>query len=224
MASAVDVCNTALAYLGDTATVASIDPPSGSAQSSHCARFFPLALDELLEMHLWNFAATRVALAEVDNPSGSAWAYAYAAPADYVNIISIQDPDATDDYTVGRPWPYSIQTGDYLPTVSTYVPQPYQMSTDADGNDIILTNQENAVARYTRSIDNVGHAPPLFCEALARLLAAKLAGPLLKGDTGRAETKAQMQYFADAFSRAVESDGNQRRLNLTHAPAWMAGR
>ena len=36
MASDVQICNIALAHLGDTATVASINPPEGSAQAEHC--------------------------------------------------------------------------------------------------------------------------------------------------------------------------------------------
>lgn len=51
MASEVDICNLALARLGDNATVASIDPPEGSAQAEHCARFYAIARDSLLEMH-----------------------------------------------------------------------------------------------------------------------------------------------------------------------------
>ncbi len=50
MPSVVDLCNLALAYLGDDATVASIDPPEGSAQAEHCQRFYPIARDTLLQM------------------------------------------------------------------------------------------------------------------------------------------------------------------------------
>ncbi|NBQ76422.1 MAG: hypothetical protein EBU14_13895, partial [Acetobacteraceae bacterium] len=65
MASEVDICNLALANLGDTATVASINPPEGSAQSEHCSRFYPIARDTLLEMHNWNFSTRRILLPEV---------------------------------------------------------------------------------------------------------------------------------------------------------------
>ena len=59
MASEVDICNLALSHLGDTATIASLDPPEGSAQAEHCARFYPIARDSLLEMHAWGFATSR---------------------------------------------------------------------------------------------------------------------------------------------------------------------
>ena len=65
MASVVDICNLALGHLGDPATVSSIDPPEGSAQAQHCARFYPIARDSLLEMHSWNFSTYREALAHL---------------------------------------------------------------------------------------------------------------------------------------------------------------
>ena len=37
MATEVDICNLALAHLGDNATIASLKPPEGSAQAEHAA-------------------------------------------------------------------------------------------------------------------------------------------------------------------------------------------
>ena len=65
MASVVDICNLALAHLGDDATISSIDPPEGSAQAEHCKRFYTSARDTLLQLHPWNFASKRIALAEL---------------------------------------------------------------------------------------------------------------------------------------------------------------
>ena len=57
MATEVDICNLALAHLGDDATIASLSPPEGSAQAEKAARFYPIARNTLLEMHTWNFAS-----------------------------------------------------------------------------------------------------------------------------------------------------------------------
>src|SRR5512135_2814386 len=100
MASDVDICNLALAQLGDAAAVQSINPPDQSAQAAHCARFYPVARDALLEMHTWGFATLRVALAQVSNPFPQ-WQYAYAAPSDAINYLEVLDPNALDDYSVG---------------------------------------------------------------------------------------------------------------------------
>ena len=71
MASDVDICNLALSFLGDDANVSSISPPEGSQQSEHCARFYPIARDGLLQMHNWNWASRRRA-SEVRSSSPTA--------------------------------------------------------------------------------------------------------------------------------------------------------
>ena len=56
MASDVDICNEALSHLGDSATVSSINPPEGSAQAEHCARFYPTTLATLFGTPTWAMA------------------------------------------------------------------------------------------------------------------------------------------------------------------------
>jgi hypothetical protein len=154
MASPVDICNLALAHLGDTASVSSIDPPDGSAQAQHCARFYPIARNTLLEMATWGFATKRVALAQLTN-TWNQWTYAYAMPNGVLNLIAVLDPNATDDYsaalvsTTKFPCPNS---NDLLST--GYTPQPYTIETNDRGKQIILTNVQNALLRYTVIVDD----------------------------------------------------------------------
>lgn len=206
MASAIDICNQALSHLGDSATVASIDPPEGSAQAEHCARFYPMALAALLELHQWAFATRRATLAEVANPSTS-WAYAYAFPANTVNLISVLAPDALDDYSS-----------------EAYTPQDFSPEIDALGNDIILTNQPNAVLRYTELVSDTSKFTPLFVECLGWLLASKLAGPVLKGETGMAAAQACTKTFVYWFNKAIGSDAAQRKVTPRQHVGWMNAR
>ena len=60
MTTPVDIANLALAHLGENGTVASIDPPEGSAQAVHLARFYPIARDALQEAYPWNFCTRRI--------------------------------------------------------------------------------------------------------------------------------------------------------------------
>lgn len=225
MSSVVDICNSALANLGDSATVASIDPPEGSAQAEHCARFYPMALNTLLDAHNWGFATTRTALAEVSNPS-STWQYAYAAPSGCLTVIAILDPDATDDYSavLGSTVIYSDALGGTLPSQGVYTPQAFSMEVDADGNDIILTNQANAVARYTMLVTDSAKFPPLFTEALTWLLTAKLAGPVIKGAEGRAAAKDALVSFNYWFKQATASDAGNQSIKPTQQVDWMNAR
>lgn len=223
MASAVDICNLALSHLGDGATVVSIDPPEGSAQAEHCARYYPLALEAILEMHPWSFATTRERLAQVDNPS-STWAYAYAQPSDALNLLAILDPNAPDDYSgpiggvPGVVDPFVVSPG-------IYTPQPFAPETlDADGSDIILTNQADAVLRYTRLVTDTAKFTPLFRTALSWLLASHLAGPVLKGDTGRAAARECIAQFNFWFGKATDSDASQRRSRPAQQVGWVNAR
>lgn len=88
MSTDVDICNLALSLLGDSATVASLTPPEGSAQAEHCAQFFPIAFAALMEAHPWSWATRRIALAplEIAHPG---WNYSYSYPADAARVLSV---------------------------------------------------------------------------------------------------------------------------------------
>lgn len=222
MASEVDIVNIALSHLGDTANVSSIDPPEGSAQAQHCARFYPIARDALLEMHTWSFATKRIVLPLLSD-SLEQWKYVYQAPSDALNLIAVLAPDAMDDYSQDLPVPYTqvgiVNTGQGL-----YTPQPFEVETLQDGTSVIYSNQEDATLRYTVKITDTTKFSPLFTSALTHLLASYLAGPILKGEVGRAESKGQMALFQAFYAKATASDASQRRIIIKQSTPWMAGR
>lgn len=201
MASEVDICNLALAHLGDNATVASIDPPEGSAQAEHCARFYPVARDSLLEMHAWKFATRRVLLAQLTTDTWN-WSFAYAEPTGVLKLLAVLPASAASDADT----------------------QDYEAETDGNGTPIILTDQEGASLRYVAHVIDTTVFSPLFVDALTWLLASYLAGPVLKGDAGAAMAKACLQSFMLALSNAKTSDANQRKVRPEHKPDWIAGR
>lgn len=226
MASAVDICNLALAHLGDNATVSSIDPPEGSAQAEHCARFYLIARDSLLEMHTWNFSMRRVALAQVTQ-TWPEWVYAYALPSNIINVLSVLPEDASDDYAARFvPSDTPVFAHNYSPVIAAgrYVPQPYTIETQTDGTQILYTNMENAVLRYTFHVDDPAQFSPLFTITLSWYLASMLAGPIIKGDAGAAEAKRCQQMMAVYLQQARASDSNQRKINVEHIVPWTSGR
>jgi hypothetical protein len=232
MASEVVICNLALSHLGDTATVASIKPPDSSVQAQQCARFYPVARNAMLEMGAWGFATRRVALALLTLPPEiSTWLYAYAVPNAMVNALAVLQADALDDYEqtsyapagsdANTSWPQGSLP---VPGAPTCTPQPFAMETAADGTQIVLTNVPNAVLRYTTLVDDTTKFSPLFTMALSFLLASMLAGPLIKGDAGMQAASGALAKFKMFYAEAEESDSNQRKTNLTPAPAWIRGR
>ncbi len=223
MASEVDICNAALAELGDTATVVALVPPSGSIQAVHCARFYPMARDELLEAHTWGFSTKRVSLALLAETPPSPWSYVYDAPSDVVNFLAILDPAATDDYSAGLAQ-YGNVSGSYNYNVGIYTPQPFAVETDSTGNQVIYTNQQNAILRYSGKVTDTTTFGPLFTAALIKRLKAYLAGPVIKGAEGRTEAKAAMQEFMAALAAAKESDSNQHRQKPAQSVDWIVNR
>lgn len=222
MASEVDICNLALSQLGDSATVSAINPSDGSAQADHCARFYPIARDAMLEMHSWGFSTVRVSLALLTD-TWPEWAYAYACPNDALNTLAVLAPDATDDYSTGLVLSETVY-GNINTGTGIYTPQEYASESDANGNQIIYTNQVNATLRYTRRVTDPTKFSPLFIQGLSTLLASHLAGPVLKGELGRSESKALLQVFTMWLAKATVSDANQQRKSVKQSVAWMAGR
>lgn len=207
MASEVDICNLALAHLGDTATVTSLDPPEGSAQAAHCARFYPIARDALLEVHPWGFATTRMQLALL-GITAPEWRYAYAPPSDALTIIAVFPPSG-DSYV-----------GATAAAVSTTA-QPFACEVDVEGNSVLFTNQPDAVLRYTSVVTDTTRFSPLFTLTLTWHLASMLAGPLLKGEAGSAEAKRCAAFMQSFLTKAVESDASQRRTSAQGDGGWI---
>jgi hypothetical protein len=201
MASAVDICNLALARLGDSATVTSIDPPEGSAQAEHCARFYPIARDTLLEAHPWKFATRRVRLAQLIVDTWN-WDYAYAEPADALKLLSVLPASAANGTDT----------------------EEFEAETTADGDPVILTNLEDASLRYVARVTDTTAFSPMFIDAMGWMLASYMAGPLIKGDTGAAAARSCMQNALVALRQAQVSDANQRKIRPEKIPSWIAGR
>jgi hypothetical protein len=221
MATAVDICNLALAHLGDRATVSSIDPPEGSAQAEHCARFYPMARDLLLTKHLWGFTTVRSLLAQLTNNSEQ-WAYTYAVPNDLMSIIAVIESDATSDYSVAIPVAYTPQNVIGF-GATVYTPQPFALERDA-GVQVIRTNVENALCRYTTRIVDPAQFDAMFTEALSYLLASYLAGPILKGSVGTSVGRT-MRQTAEALLADAKSNDSENDYNVfAHSIPWMAGR
>ncbi|WP_059413445.1 hypothetical protein [Cupriavidus basilensis] len=227
MASEVDICNMALSRLGDQATVSSIDPPEGSPQAGHCAQWYPICRDLLLEMHAWSFATTRVALALL-NSDWPSWRFTYAVPADCIKPWAVLPPDALSDYAVRFPTAdvgfFPLPEDRVVGAGAAYVPQDFSVESADDGTTVIYTNQENAILRYTKQVTDPTKFTPLFVDAFGWLLASYLAGPIIKGDAGAQAAQTAYQAFQGALSRATTSNANSRQNTPVQVVPWMARR
>ena len=182
MTTAVDICNMALSYLGDRATITSIDPPEGSPQADHCARFYPIALGQILRAGSWSFATARKQLPQVtDVPPGFTYAYAY--PSDCMELRSVRDKGGNPilSYSV-------IRSGDAT-VIGTHVPVGWVEYSTSETKDEVL--------------------PSDFADALAHLLASKLAGAMITGSSGAQMAEEHLKIYLTLLKDVMQRDAKQ---------------
>lgn len=207
MATDTDICNIALANLGHAAKVSSIDPVDGSVEAMHCARFYPVARGLALSKHDWGFATRRAKLSElvVDETTYSDYQYAYALPAGFLRFIGFVDDTGLLIRSGG--WDYQIESND-------------------SGTKILLTDCDPAGAyvRYVYNETNTARYPDTFIDVLGYELAAKLAGPIRKGDRRDEMLKAAALALVTAAGIDSNVDNRERRKRMEYKPPWIEGR
>ena len=206
----VSICNLALANLGEAGAVTSIDPVDGSTQSALCAQYYAIARDSLLEAYRWSWATKSIALVQRATNERTEWLYAYDLPPFLTGVISVLPPDSTDDQ---------------MTTAGTRLGVDYAIESNSSGLNVLYTNVDDAVVRYSAKIVDATKYPELFKLALAWNLSGMLAGPLIKGDVGAAAAKQALQMATLYTEKAKAQDGNtKRQKQVTHTPSWIGGR
>lgn len=198
----VDTCNIALGMLGDRANVTSIDPPEGSAQADHCARFYPIARDEVLEETDWTFASVYETLAELPAETNVLWLFVYALPA---QCMVVREVVYTDGTTV---------------VFDPDNPQ-FEMGSLASGQLVLYTNAEAATLRYTKRVVDLTKWSTKATSALQYLLASYLAGPVIKGKTGAQASQTMRAAYMALVGRAAATDANQNSRKPRFIPSSM---
>jgi len=189
--SEVAICNMALGHIGFAEEIESLNAASSTARK--CRLHYAPIRDRLLSQLLWPFAKRQTALqlATEDPPTG--WGYAYRQPADALHVFSVI-PDG---------WRGPVLAGQF----------PWQGQLSADGSSrLILSDQPDAQAVFTRSIENTSLFSPLFSECLVWSLAAAISGPL-KVDATIQKNAAEMAryWFNEAGSRALAEQGQDEQ-------------
>ena len=221
MASTTDICNVALSHLGARAQITSISPPDGSVEAGYCARFYPIARREAIEIANWSFAKTRGVLAEVANDS-EIWDYAYALPTNCIKPLRVLQSQYITE--AGLHWPIGSYVSDYdwrrYDDVFTE-----RGSADFEVEDGVLrTNEAEAILVFKRDVTDTTKFTPLMTSGVGMLLAGYLAGPIIKGIDG---AKVGMQWRDSAIGvlmKAAASDANSGSEQNDHVPAHIASR
>lgn len=222
MASVVNICNMALSHLGSIAQVTSIDPPDGSVEAGRCKQFFSIARQEMLEAFDWNFALTRVKLAPVENLS-ERWRFAYALPTDRVRLTRLLS--RTPEYAIHYPAEPTTLPGGAREMYTLRADERPSAPFTVEG-DVLFTNETDAVLLYVRDVTDSNKFTPTFTVGLSYLLAAYLAGPMLRGAEGTNAAANLRQTAMATGGRAMAISANSAGESQTHdhAPAWISAR
>lgn len=233
--SQLSVSNLALLSIGARAQVSSINPSDGSTAADAISTLYTFIFENLARTAKWGCLNKQLALTLIqaaqgtpENPTGTSlplpqqpWLYAYLYPPDCLMMRTIYPPLITSGSAVSQT---SLNN-----SVTPWIPGQYQIpyitayTTDSGGNpiEVILTNQESAVANYTVNQQNPASWDSLFTAAYVASLAAYLVPalslnpPLMQMQIGIAEKMI-------ALARA--QDGNESPIVQDHVPDWMRAR
>lgn len=206
MASIVDICNTALAHLGNDNEISSIDPPDGSTEAGRCKRFYPIARKELIERFVWPFASKRQTLASVANPS-QVWSFAYQLPSDCIRPVRVLTAQAANALL------FELSQG-HLTFEEMFDDSKSARYEVEDG--VLLTHEPDAVLLYLRDVFDTTRYTPMFVSALGYLLASYLAGPMIRGADGARAAQNYRQLAMSVGDAAMTSAA--RSSHERHAP------
>jgi hypothetical protein len=188
----VTVCNAALSRLGEARIV---DLNADAKVSRACLLNFPLARDEVLRAHWWNFATERAALTELSTTPYFGYDHQYQLPVDCLRVIEVNGVSS-----VGHPLDQWEIEGQKL-----------------------LSDEETVQIRYIKRITDLNLFDSLALEALIVLLASKLAPAIQGGSTSKA-TEMLEAYHRVIAPLARRIDGNEnRRASENTMDAMLAG-
>ena len=199
MATQLDVCNAALAMIGDNRVTSTEFTAGTLPRVIEVKAQFWLALDELLRSHVWQWAKSRKTLVETTGPAFG-WEHAFSLPEGFITLISLNEEDIYSrlDY-------FEIEGGTLL-------------TDETDANVVFIKRPAEL------DIDDfLGFVDPLAMTAFITLLASKVATKQTDGQ----EKSAQLlnRYYNYELPRARTRSANEVKRPVTDSDSrWMASR
>ena len=162
------ICNMALSHVGARSTVEDFTTED-TAEAQACKLWYDFSREQALRMHNWSFSRKRQTLAShaVDPPDGL-WSFRYQYPSDCLKILNLVNPFGRQADAI----PFEIETAEDAGAVTR----------------TILTDLDDAVARYSFNVVDTTLFTPFFTELFSFGIAQHIAFSL----TGKREIQADM--------------------------------
>jgi len=198
MPSEVDLLNDALSQIG-ASPIVSID--DGSVSANHCQRLYPALRDALIRSHHWNWAMTRVELAQDAIPPVTEFAFSYTLPADCLKIVEFAGSN--------------LRTPDSIPLLDTHGVFLYKV----EGRKLV-TDYGTALIVYLARVTNPDLWDPLFYQVVATWLASKLASAIIKDDRKSSELLSKAVTVLMPLATAVDGQEGSVQPMISDSLTW----
>ena len=182
--NSIDVCNLALAYIGNARSI-----PSMAEQSKEailCSRFYNLTRQELLQEFPWNFATKTVSLT-LSTETDDRFEYMYEYPDDCLRVIRVGEADDKEEINE-----YAIRTID----------------DNGDAVKRIACDISVAICQYVFDMQEEDDMPAVFVNALALSLAVKLSMPMASAPQIAQSVYQQSRLAVDKAKRMHVLESN----------------
>lgn len=207
MATEVDICNMAL----DAIRAPRIgDLSEKSVSAKQCSLHYPEVRDGMLDDE-WSFS-TKIAPLVTSFLEVTGWRYTYVLPSDCIRLTRAFVPDPTldlPDGTVFRP--------EYRASQEVFERAVLYQVLRQDDEKVLVSNTSGLYARYRSRLTQAGDFPVWFRRALAYLLAAEIAVPILGHTLGVQMKNGLLSMYQAYLARAVSADGNEQKISTEYA-------
>lgn len=222
MSTKTDLCNIAVANLGETILISDIDTDQG-ATAKKCRRFLSLAIVGALSDFPWSFARAVTDLSLLSGQESELYEFVYAYPNDCLEPRSIVIPNSPIGLYY-RYYPYFFNGVAGIETAPPEFLRPnFIKGLSADGKSrVILTNYQDAKLLYTKNVeDEVQLWPSPFFEAVAWRLTAYLAMPVAQSPS---LAQSAMQQYQQLIAVAAAQDFRGENAPNTPLPESVSSR
>lgn len=208
MLQKTDIANLALGRLGVSLNIAVTDfDTDNSAQAKIIRRMYQMSLDTLLQKHEWKFATyfQGLNLLETDENFGfMGFKYKYEAPADAMVIRE-------------------IASGGIFTNLNLYEVQKAKFQTIYSSSSIkIVTNIDDAHARYTVRIPVDNQVPVYFGRALSAQLAWDIAPMLITNNFPKIRDSLARDLADEITLGMAQDEGTQPQMDNAPNPFVMS--
>lgn len=197
MASVVEICNHALARVGQPPIVNIED---GDRLSRLCKLHYEPKRDDLLRAYRWKFAIKRASLPKLSSNPEFGYSYQYQQPVDCLRVLSVNELDREFD-------------PDLDPTIW-----------DVEGNTIVTDEASPIKVKYIRQVTDPNTFDASFRTALSAYLAYYFVPSLREVEGNISGALLEEFEYHITKARGINAIEGRPRIRRLSRSRWISGR